>query len=367
MIDRGQRAHPRFDVAIPVRYADSSRVDYTRDVSVAGMFLRSDAPPSVGETVRCFALLPGGEREVPVQGVVTYVRTPELAEAQGKDVGAGVRFAMLEPGVREQLERFVDALGSDLRRHALVVFPRALDRDVVSRALRSLRTTVTSAVSARGAAEAARFGGFDVVLADVELADAGGISLRERFRDDAAMAAVPFVLFGERIDANARKRAYAAGVSRILLKPVRRLEVLRIVEELAPTGLTTSVEPADELRALALQARDAGDIDIALEALHRVLALEPDDEIAGAALRAIDASLLPAERVSETTRFALAVPADELARIGRDLTVEDAYLVSRFATSARTVAEVATACQQRVPDVTATVQRLVACRVLRVV
>jgi uncharacterized protein (TIGR02266 family) len=78
---------------------------YTKDISCGGMFIRSESPLPPGASLEIFLGLPDGS-EVQFVATVVHVVSPELAAAEGRVAGMGVKF---EP-LGEEAERTLKAL-----------------------------------------------------------------------------------------------------------------------------------------------------------------------------------------------------------------------------------------------------------------
>jgi len=110
-----RRAHGRVSTCIKVRFAGpggSVEEGTTRDISRGGAFIETGKDYKPGERFEIFFSLPDGSREVSVLG--------EVVRQEGQ-AGVGVRFIVIEPAQRAELEGFIDALlafgGSQARKH----------------------------------------------------------------------------------------------------------------------------------------------------------------------------------------------------------------------------------------------------------
>jgi uncharacterized protein (TIGR02266 family) len=111
--DLPSRAHPRYEVAIPV---DCS----TRDVFVAsqfcnisrgGMFIRSSTPLPINAEVALVLRLPDDGRKIHARGRVVW--NYDMVKGTTKIVpGSGIRFVDIEPDDKVALETFLSSLAS---------------------------------------------------------------------------------------------------------------------------------------------------------------------------------------------------------------------------------------------------------------
>jgi type IV pilus assembly protein PilZ len=98
--DKDRRIHERFAVAVAVDYSDGNHFlfSYIENISEMGIFIRSDAPLSVGtDLVLRFAI--GQESKLELEGVVMWVNP--VREGGSPNPGMGVRFRDLTADQRE--------------------------------------------------------------------------------------------------------------------------------------------------------------------------------------------------------------------------------------------------------------------------
>jgi uncharacterized protein (TIGR02266 family) len=111
-----QRVAVRIPARLRVRYRTRAEFQegLTRDISLGGVFLRTEEPYPVGTAIQVTFVRPLDGREMVVQGEVA--RTPLVTAENGPVIGMGVRFLELTPQKRLDLDRFVRYV--DLRRRA---------------------------------------------------------------------------------------------------------------------------------------------------------------------------------------------------------------------------------------------------------
>ncbi|MEO1481617.1 MAG: TIGR02266 family protein [Myxococcota bacterium] len=96
--------NPRVPAQIQIHYATGSvfLTDVTEDVSNGGVFLRTQEPLEVGDTLRLKLKLPGDFFSVRVGGEVAWVRQ--------EPPGAGIRFTFESDKAQSRVERIVQEL-----------------------------------------------------------------------------------------------------------------------------------------------------------------------------------------------------------------------------------------------------------------
>jgi uncharacterized protein (TIGR02266 family) len=103
-----RRAAPRYEVATEVSFESETNfyVGFTADISAGGLFVVSWSAQPIGARVSLTFTLPDTAREVKVEGVVRWVREHN---ARDPDLwpGMGIQFEGLEPGIRQEIERFL--------------------------------------------------------------------------------------------------------------------------------------------------------------------------------------------------------------------------------------------------------------------
>jgi type IV pilus assembly protein PilZ len=100
------RQHPRAPIELEIAYQrmNSFFVDYTRNVSKGGMFVRTSRPPPVGTRFLFRLEIPGQAERLQLTGEVVHI-TPE-----GDEAGMGLRFVWSGDAEREAFEAAVEHL-----------------------------------------------------------------------------------------------------------------------------------------------------------------------------------------------------------------------------------------------------------------
>jgi uncharacterized protein (TIGR02266 family) len=106
-----RRATPRYAARFAVRFGsvEEFRREYATNISVGGLFIRTDDPPLMEAVVTVSLELPGG---APVEGkaVVVHRVTPEEAAQRKVDPGVGVQFVHGDDAFRDRIDKFVASL-----------------------------------------------------------------------------------------------------------------------------------------------------------------------------------------------------------------------------------------------------------------
>lgn len=103
------RRHPRAPIELKVSYhrLNSFLVDYTRNVSVGGMFVRTARPLAPGTRFEFRLTVPGHAEPLSLVGEVIH-RVEE-----GPEKGMGLRFVWEDEGAAEAFRRAVERLVQD--------------------------------------------------------------------------------------------------------------------------------------------------------------------------------------------------------------------------------------------------------------
>jgi CheY-like chemotaxis protein len=237
-----RRAHPRFPLILAVQYLGAESVlDYTENLSDAGLFIRTEREFAVGDRVTLVLSFP--QLLEPVELVVEVVRRRPgtLSEAGG--------VAVRVPDDREQdraklteVARTLGAPRAEPGFRVLLVEDNALVASMYSAAMR--RLTESDHLSGLGVEVAAdgavafdrllRAPPIDVVVTDVFMPVLSGISLVEKIRAEPTLAALPVVVITSGGDRE-RERLASLGVSLFLRKPVSYQDLAGAIRTLLAT------------------------------------------------------------------------------------------------------------------------------------
>lgn len=102
-----ERARYRVSLRFSVIVDGSELALYSHDLSVSGVFLRSEKLPSRGTRITLRFSLPDEAGEIVCDGIVRSTRRP--GAGQGDQLGFGVQFLALRDEDRARIRRFVEA------------------------------------------------------------------------------------------------------------------------------------------------------------------------------------------------------------------------------------------------------------------
>ena len=107
---------PRYPASLKVAF--SSEVGLlpgeATNISVSGMFVRTDSPLPIGAVVPVALELPGG-RPVPVQAKVIHARTSSQSVASRLDPGVGVQFLGSDDEFRARVDGYIESIPRESR------------------------------------------------------------------------------------------------------------------------------------------------------------------------------------------------------------------------------------------------------------
>ncbi len=237
---RERRAHPRFPLILAVQYVGAESVlDYTENLSAAGLFIRTEREFEAGELVTLVVSFPQLLEPVELQVEVVRRRAPSL-DAPG---GVAVRVPDDRTEDRARLVEVARKIGAprgpEPAVRVLLTEDNALVASMYSAALRRLSEsedfpTLGVEVASDGAAaydRLLRAPPIDVLVTDVFMPVLSGISLVEKIRAEPALADMPIVVItsgGER----ERERLASLGVALFLRKPVSYQDVAGAIRTL---------------------------------------------------------------------------------------------------------------------------------------
>lgn len=223
---------------IPVRFADAKEflVEYTSNISLGGVFVRTASPAPFGTVVRLSLELPGTSQAVPVTGQVAFVLPPDQAARQGKVPGMGVRFARLDQAVQETLAAYVETLQRKSKGRVLLVDDDAVITQKLADLLREHHLNVTTVSNAIKALEILRFGGVDFVISDINMPRMDGFEFRDNLRNNPKTATIPFVFLTASDNPADVQLAAELGVHYFLRKPVEPGPLLALLKQVLGEG-----------------------------------------------------------------------------------------------------------------------------------
>lgn len=148
------------------------------------------------------------------------------------------------------------------QRRILVVEDDPLNAELLRRHLEAAGYAVDDAASADAAVKAAAKGGYHLILLDLTLPGASGLTAASTIRQGSAPNCnVPIVAVSGRDEPGARDLALASGINDFLLKPVSRETLYECLHRHVPT--LPIKDPRLDGYALSVLLRDVGPADLA--------------------------------------------------------------------------------------------------------
>lgn len=214
----------------------------TEDVSVRGIFIRTEALLPVGEETEVRLYLPDGSL-LGLRARVAHMLTPSSARALGRHPGMGFELIGEEGTSRLKLRAHIDSIrlestspGLTSTTQAIVVEPSAPLRARMARCLEAAGFKVTPCASATDALAACAVWRPDVVVCAAQMDGMTGIDLAYAMSDHESLSGVPLVLAGDETDLS-RLEAFRAGVRDYIPKPFLDEElVIRVHRVVAPVA-----------------------------------------------------------------------------------------------------------------------------------
>jgi uncharacterized protein (TIGR02266 family) len=227
-VNHDRRAHPRFPLILAVQYLGAENVlDYTENLSEAGLFIRTEREFALGERVALVVSFP--QLIEPVELEVEVVRRRDPSEGSPGGVAVRVPEGATEDRAKlvEVARKIAGARNADPSFRILLVEDNALVASMYAAALRRLSETdhlpgLGIEVASDGAAAFDRLlrpPAVDVLVSDVFMPVLSGITLVEKLRAEPSLAHLPVVVITSGGDRE-RDRLAALGVTHFLRKPV---------------------------------------------------------------------------------------------------------------------------------------------------
>ena len=224
----------------------------SEDLSVRGVFVRTDELLAVGASVELAIRLPDGGEALQVAARVVHLLTPAAARVLGRRPGMGFEFVELDGEGRSRLIAHLDHLNEE-------VVPRRLDPlshsfAVVADASQPLLDRISNALTGigfetllfRSGAEALAACHElipDVVVAALDMPAMDGLTLLGRLKAKAQLADVPVVLMSDDASDFTRLLAYRLGVTDVIPKPFTDEELCIRVRRAAIEARRPPAEP----------------------------------------------------------------------------------------------------------------------------
>lgn len=215
----------------------------TEDLSLRGVFVRTEALLPVGEQTQLRLTLPSGE-VLAIRARVAHMLTPSSARAVGRHPGMGFELIGPDTSYRALLREHIETLRAEgmnakvsTTTQAVIVEPSSPLRFRMERCLEGAGFVVTMCVSATEALDTCKAQRPDVIVCAAKVDGLGGIDLAYAMADHGTLATVPLVLTGDESDMS-RLEAFRAGIADYIPKPFLDEELVirvhRVVAAVAP-------------------------------------------------------------------------------------------------------------------------------------
>jgi CheY-like chemotaxis protein len=215
----------------------------TEDISVRGVFVRTEALLPVGEETRLQIILPDGTLLV-FTARVAHMLTPSSARALGRHPGMGFELVGGKETARLKLRAHVDGMKGEVTNPGLSTTTQAVVieaspplRARMERCLGSAGFEVIAVTTAPEALDACAAWRPDVIVCAADLGGMTGIDLAYAMSEHATLSDVPLVLTGDDGDLS-RLEAFRAGIRDYIPKPFTDEELIirvhRVVAPIAP-------------------------------------------------------------------------------------------------------------------------------------
>jgi uncharacterized protein (TIGR02266 family) len=102
-----RRIHPRIPMRLSVKYSRAKEffVDYSNNISIGGIFIRTLEPAEFGTKVLIEFTLPEIPRKV--KGLGEVVRVVHAGGSEREPAGMGIKFLKFDPGSEEHIRKFI--------------------------------------------------------------------------------------------------------------------------------------------------------------------------------------------------------------------------------------------------------------------
>jgi uncharacterized protein (TIGR02266 family) len=237
-----KREYERFPFVLKVQYGDRKQTaDATENLSKGGIFIQTEQPWQIGDTVPLSLSFPGLLDPIEIVGTVAWVRP-----ALGSGVG-GVGIAVHGEADRKRLEKLLaptpepqpstaPATGYRVlivedNPHIIEMYSYVLKKLAANDLKGRVPLEVHFAADGHNALNQLKENPFNLLMTDLYMPVMDGFQLVEKIRGDEKLKKIPIVAIsaGGR---DAQERAMSCGVDIFLRKPVRFAEVLETVKRL---------------------------------------------------------------------------------------------------------------------------------------
>ncbi len=247
MAGEERRVDPRYPMVLQVAWPDDPAqiADCTENLSRGGLFVQTDAPGELGQSVRLRLSFPELLAPMEMEGVVAWVRK---ASGEGP-AGLGVRVEEKNPGYRAYLERLAAAAAGkrdgrvkraqpyrmlivDDRRFCLELYQEAIREaeDLAPGEPRLIEVNV--AVRGHQALELLRERPADLVMTDLNMPGMHGFEFIRAIRALPQQPSPRILVVSSFVAATDRQEAIKAGADACLGKPTKLVDIASTVKTL---------------------------------------------------------------------------------------------------------------------------------------
>jgi Tfp pilus assembly protein PilZ len=106
-------AQPRYPVSLRVALSsgEGTFAGEVADISVGGMFVRSDRFPAVGAVISAELEIPDGDRPAPLEAKVIHVASSSMEARRSTSKGGfGAQFTRIEEPARDRMQRYIESI-----------------------------------------------------------------------------------------------------------------------------------------------------------------------------------------------------------------------------------------------------------------
>jgi CheY-like chemotaxis protein/Tfp pilus assembly protein PilZ len=217
----------------------------TEDVSLSGLYVRTDAALPVGDETDLRLTLPDGSI-VALYARIAHVLTPGAARALGRHAGLGLELIGPDTPARAKLIAHLESLrgevtspGLSTTTHVIIAEPSPPLRTRMARCLEAAGFVVQAVASAMEVLDACVTARPDAIVAASAMPAMTGVDLAYAMSEHTVLSEVPLVLTGDDGD-HGRLEALRAGVRDYIPVPFLDEElVIRVHRVAAPSHVTS--------------------------------------------------------------------------------------------------------------------------------
>ncbi len=249
-----KRKHPRIELILKVEYesAEDFLADYASNASGGGIFIATNKPFNIGETVAFSISFPRLLSPISCRGVVRWQRKPEQA-AEEKPAGIGIEFTFESEEEARRIRDLVDKLGRPLPEpepagepqgvfRVLLAEDNQVVREMIRYALKKFHgirfagqreLKVVEAVDGKQAWDLLQKQPCDLTITDLNMPIMGGEQLIRLIREsgDQKTRIMPVIAISAGTE-EAQKAAYLAGADLFLGEPIILVQLFSSLQRL---------------------------------------------------------------------------------------------------------------------------------------